>query len=92
METNMESKKAEMESKMAEGTANLSDAAKALATQLQAIHQDMSLTRAQEQEKVKALFDGATDEVKNELKSAKGAAFGGPHFGPGGHFHTTPSA
>uniref|UniRef100_A0AC34G201 Uncharacterized protein n=1 Tax=Panagrolaimus sp. ES5 TaxID=591445 RepID=A0AC34G201_9BILA len=90
----MESMKSEMERKASEATANLSDAAKSLTTQMKAIHENMSLTPAQEHEQIKALFDGASDEIKNELKSAMGPAMMGPGmggpgpFGPHHHFTT----
>ena len=99
MQTKMESMKTEMESKITEAMSSLSDAAKQIATQMKTIHDNMSLTPAQERDQIKALFDGASDEVKTELKSAKaqfmgpmgGPMMGGHHGGPHHHF-TTPSA
>uniref|UniRef100_A0AC34GK11 SXP/RAL-2 family protein Ani s 5-like cation-binding domain-containing protein n=1 Tax=Panagrolaimus sp. ES5 TaxID=591445 RepID=A0AC34GK11_9BILA len=63
MQSKMESMKSEMENKASEATANLSDSAKSLITQMKAIHENMSLTPAQEHEQIKALFDGASDEI-----------------------------
>ena len=61
---------------------NLSDAAKNLLTQVQAVKDNMSITKAQEREQIRALFDGASTEVKQELKSQKH----GGHGGRGGRF------
>uniref|UniRef100_A0A914Z9V3 Uncharacterized protein n=1 Tax=Panagrolaimus superbus TaxID=310955 RepID=A0A914Z9V3_9BILA len=78
---------------------SLSDGAKQLATQMKIIHDNMSLTPIQERDQIKALFDGASDEIKKELKSAKsqfmagmmgpGGPMGGPH---GNHHFTTPAS
>uniref|UniRef100_A0A914QBM6 SXP/RAL-2 family protein Ani s 5-like cation-binding domain-containing protein n=2 Tax=Panagrolaimus TaxID=55784 RepID=A0A914QBM6_9BILA len=94
MQTKMESMKTEMESKMSEATSKLSDAAKQITTQMKAIHDNMSITPAQEREQIKALFDGAPEAVKTELKSAKDqfmgpGPMGGPHGHGGPHHHAT---
>uniref|UniRef100_A0AC34F6H0 SXP/RAL-2 family protein Ani s 5-like cation-binding domain-containing protein n=1 Tax=Panagrolaimus sp. ES5 TaxID=591445 RepID=A0AC34F6H0_9BILA len=87
MQTQMESFKAQFSNFTA--NANLSDAAKTLLTQVQAVKDNMQITRAQEKEQIKALFDGASDEVKQELKSLKHGGgrrggFGGSMGGFGG--------
>ena len=87
----MAAKKAEAPADDA-STSTLSDAAKTLLTSAKTLKDNMSLTPAQEREQTKALFDGASDDVKAELKSAHGGQFGGHHGGPGGFHFTTVSA
>uniref|UniRef100_A0AC34GPK7 SXP/RAL-2 family protein Ani s 5-like cation-binding domain-containing protein n=1 Tax=Panagrolaimus sp. ES5 TaxID=591445 RepID=A0AC34GPK7_9BILA len=100
MQSKMETMKSEMETKINEAIASLSDGAKSLATQMKTIHDNMSLTPAQERDQIKALFEGASDEIKKELKSAKGQFMQGmmgpggpgPMGGPHGHHFTTPAS
>ena len=95
----MEAKKAEMETKISEAMSSIkSESAKQLATQIKSIHENLSLTPAQEKEQIKAILDGASDSDKQELKQIVKDQFAGFHDGPHGHGgphgprHTTPSA
>jgi len=82
----MQTKMAAMKAQFSNFTANsnLSDAAKSLLTQVQAVKDNMAITKAQEHEQIKALFDGATTEVKQELKSQKHGGHGGGRGGNDG--------
>lgn len=83
----MDAKKDDFASKAEESSANLSDAAKSLLTQEKSIKDNMGLTHAQERDQIKALFDGASEDVKTELKSVKDGMFGGHGPMHGGHPH-----
>uniref|UniRef100_A0A914R243 SXP/RAL-2 family protein Ani s 5-like cation-binding domain-containing protein n=1 Tax=Panagrolaimus davidi TaxID=227884 RepID=A0A914R243_9BILA len=95
MQTKMESMKSEMESKQSEAASNLTDSAKSFISQMKAIHENMSITPEKEHQQINELFDGISDEIKNELKSTKGLMLGpmGPPPPPphGGfpHLHFT---
>uniref|UniRef100_A0AC34G0U5 SXP/RAL-2 family protein Ani s 5-like cation-binding domain-containing protein n=1 Tax=Panagrolaimus sp. ES5 TaxID=591445 RepID=A0AC34G0U5_9BILA len=73
-----ETKKDEMIKKVEDATSNMSDGAKQLVAQIKEIKENMQITNAQDQEQMKALFDKAPEDVKNELKSLKDL-FGGNH-------------
>uniref|UniRef100_A0AC34FHT7 Uncharacterized protein n=1 Tax=Panagrolaimus sp. ES5 TaxID=591445 RepID=A0AC34FHT7_9BILA len=64
--------------KVEDATSNMSDGAKQLVAQIKEIKENMSLTRAGDREQIKALFDKAPEDVKNELKFLKDL-FGGNH-------------
>uniref|UniRef100_A0A914YMD3 Uncharacterized protein n=1 Tax=Panagrolaimus superbus TaxID=310955 RepID=A0A914YMD3_9BILA len=57
--------------KVEDATKNMSDGAKQLISQIKEIKENMSLTRSQDREQMKALFDKAPEDIKNELKSLK---------------------
>uniref|UniRef100_A0AC34FJX3 DUF148 domain-containing protein n=1 Tax=Panagrolaimus sp. ES5 TaxID=591445 RepID=A0AC34FJX3_9BILA len=61
---------------------NLSEAAKNFLSQVEAIRENMQITKAEEHKQIKALFDGASDEIKQELKSHRRHGHG--HHGFGG--------
>uniref|UniRef100_A0A914YNN1 Uncharacterized protein n=1 Tax=Panagrolaimus superbus TaxID=310955 RepID=A0A914YNN1_9BILA len=58
---------------------NISENAKTLLSQIQAIKDNMQITKAEEREQIKAIFDEASDEIKQELKLQH------RHFGSNGH-------
>ena len=64
-----EAKKAEFAAKVKENEGKLSAETKALIQQAKAIHEDLTITHAQEHEKMQALFGGAAASVKDELKA-----------------------
>uniref|UniRef100_A0A914PK93 SXP/RAL-2 family protein Ani s 5-like cation-binding domain-containing protein n=1 Tax=Panagrolaimus davidi TaxID=227884 RepID=A0A914PK93_9BILA len=76
MQTKMESMKTEMESKQLEAASNLTDSAKSFISQMKDIRENMSITPEKERQQIKELFDGISDEIKNELKSTKGLMLG----------------
>uniref|UniRef100_A0AC35ERP7 SXP/RAL-2 family protein Ani s 5-like cation-binding domain-containing protein n=1 Tax=Panagrolaimus sp. PS1159 TaxID=55785 RepID=A0AC35ERP7_9BILA len=76
MQTKMESMKSEMEEKQSEAASNLTDSAKSFISQMNAIRENMSITPEKERQQIKELFNGISDEIKNELKSTKGLMLG----------------
>uniref|UniRef100_A0A914YFH7 Uncharacterized protein n=1 Tax=Panagrolaimus superbus TaxID=310955 RepID=A0A914YFH7_9BILA len=73
----MESMKTEFITKAEEASKNFSEPSKQLIAQIKAIKLNMALTPADERTQVKALFDGASEDVKTELKSLRAQLFGG---------------
>uniref|UniRef100_A0A914YIU9 SXP/RAL-2 family protein Ani s 5-like cation-binding domain-containing protein n=1 Tax=Panagrolaimus superbus TaxID=310955 RepID=A0A914YIU9_9BILA len=64
-----EAKKAEYAAKIKENEGKLSAETKALLAQAKTIHEDLTITHAQEHEKMQALLGGAPASAKDELKA-----------------------
>uniref|UniRef100_A0AC34F8Z5 SXP/RAL-2 family protein Ani s 5-like cation-binding domain-containing protein n=1 Tax=Panagrolaimus sp. ES5 TaxID=591445 RepID=A0AC34F8Z5_9BILA len=74
----MEAHRAEKRAKFEEKLKGLSDEAKKHFAKVKEIKNDSHLNRTQTHEKIKQLFDGLPEKVKEEVKSVKPSHCGGP--------------